>query len=110
MTTVTFRSVRIIQYQVQAQPKLAGTAMNYSSSDFQDWKTPSPKNNFKVILQQMGELLELRARSGTAEKYSVEHIAAGRCRRQCHKSLCQHHPKLLIKMRTSDSLLSLYHH
>lgn len=50
MTTATFRSVRLIQYQVQAQPKLAGTALNYSSSDFQDWKTPSPKNNFKVIL------------------------------------------------------------
>lgn len=51
MTTATFRSVRPIQYQVQAQPKLAGTAMNYySSSDFQDWKTPSPKNNFKVVL------------------------------------------------------------
>lgn len=50
MTTATFRSVRLIQYQVQAQLKLAGTAMNYSSSDFQDWKTPSPKNNFKVIL------------------------------------------------------------
>lgn len=45
----------------------------------------------------MGELLELRARSGTAEKYSVAHIAAGRCRKQCHKSLCQHYPKLLIK-------------
>lgn len=57
-----------IQYQVQAQLKLAGTAMNYPSSYFEGWKTSSPKNHFKVILQQMGELLELRARSGTAEK------------------------------------------
>lgn len=33
----------------------------------------------------MGELLELRARSGTAEKYSVAHIAAGRSRKQCQE-------------------------
>lgn len=58
----------------------------------------------------MGELLELRARSGTAEKYLVVHTAAGRYRRQCHKSLCQHYPKLLIKMRALDNLLSLYHY
>lgn len=82
--------------------------MNDSSSHFQSWKKPSPKNNFKVVLQQMGELLELRARPGTAEKHLILRIAAGRCRRQCHKCLCQHFPKLLIKMGALDNLMSLY--
>lgn len=44
------------------------------------------------------------------KKYLIVHIAAGRCRRQCHKNLCQHFSKLLIKMRALDNLTSLYHY
>lgn len=42
------------------------------------------------------------------KKYLIAHIAAGRCRRQCHKCLCQHFLKLLIKMGALDNLMSLY--
>jgi len=108
MTAATFRSVRLDSVPGASTSEIGWNCNELLSSHFQGWKTSSPKNHFKVILQQMGELLELRARSGTAEKYLIVHIAAGSCRRHCHKSLCLHYPKFLIEMKALDNLMSPY--